>query len=84
MIYLKILGVAYLILIVVAFVATLINIYYTGCGFDAWAVFPSEIMEIENLNLFGAVLLSVCSIAANPITVLCRLLYWLFHVKKEE
>lgn len=52
-------------------------------GLESIALFPNEFEEMIDCNLFGRILLSVISIAINPLTLIARFLYCITHVKKK-
>lgn len=48
--------------------------------FDSVAFTPKEIYEINNFNMFAAVLLFCLWLILNPLICIVKFLWWIFHV----
>lgn len=44
---------------------------------------PNEIYESSNINMFGCVLLFIIFVVFDPLFILARFLYWIFHVGRK-
>lgn len=68
----------YLVFILIAFVITIKDF-----GTIEYACTPKEIYECNNFNMIGALVLFILWCLINPLYVIARLLYWVFHVGRE-
>lgn len=52
--------------------------------FNNVAVTPIEIYDCNDLNMFACVVLFLIMLAFNPFFYIAQLLYWIFHVERED
>lgn len=67
----------YIALIVVMFL-------YTIKDFGCTAITPKQIYELNNMNMFGCVVLFMISFVFNPLFYMAHFLYWIFHVGRKD
>lgn len=48
------------------------------------AATPYEIYEQTECNLFGSAILFILLAVLNPLFILCRFIYWIFHVGRNN
>lgn len=69
-----------LIYLVFAIAGFLVTVKDFGC----FAVTPKEIYEINNMNMFACVLLSILWFIINPLYDVARFIHWIFHVGRKN
>lgn len=72
----KVFVIIYLCFIVAVFLVTIKD-------FDSMAFTPKEIYEINDFNMFAAVILFCIMLVLNPLFSITKFLWWLFHVGRD-
>ena len=69
----KVFVIIYLCFIVTVFLVTIKD-------FNSMADTPKELYEINDFNMFAAVILFCIMLVLNPLFYITKFLWWLFHV----
>ena len=72
----KVFVIIYLCFIVTVFLVTIKD-------FDSMADTPKELYEINDFNMFAAVILFCIMLVLNPLFYITKFLWWLFHVGRD-
>lgn len=71
----------YCIITFVIFIGVMLEIHW---DIQSFAISPKEISEMEDLNIFGGICLSIVFFIISPWMYFCRFVYWIFHVGRRR